>query len=212
MSFRRNNRVLPWDLPFVMISSISNVMSTLILICVFMGGFAVMGASGMFDAYISWLCLKFRGRESWLLALIMSGFACMGLFVMPHCFIAFIPTMIILARAMGYDALVGLAVVLFGATTASMTGPFGAVTAMSQDAVGLPIYSGAGVRFLLFIMFHVINVIYLIRYANRIKKNPSRSYVYGMTKQYEQEEGENASELDLKPGLKKEIFLQHWLC
>ncbi len=207
VTFSTTNKVMPWNLPIIMIQSVSDVLSTLLLICVFMAGFAVMGASGMFDAFIGWLCLRFQGREKWLIVLIMTGFAGMGLFVMPHCFIAFIPTMIILSRTMGYDALIGLGIVMFGATTASMTGPFGAVTAMSQNAVGLPIYSGAGVRFLLFAVFHVINVIYLLRYAGKIKKDPTKSYLYNVARSDAGDEPKQEEIIIEKPVLKKRYFV-----
>ena len=76
---------------------------------------------------------------------------------------------------MGYDPVVGLAMVLFGATTAAMTGPLSAVTAMCQESVGLPVYSGAGVRFLLFFVFLGVNAWYLCRYASRVQRDPGKS-------------------------------------
>lgn len=175
VKFSTTNKIMPWELPRIVVSGVENVLSTIVLICVFMGAFAIMTASGMFDAFISHLCRRFSGREIRLVVLIMTGFSILGLVVMPHCFIAFVPTVIMLAISMGFDALVGLAMVLFGATTASMTGPLSAVTAMCQDAVGLPIFSGAGVRFILFGIFHVINVTYLVRYAKKVKRDPSKS-------------------------------------
>lgn len=174
-----NNRVYPWQLPGILIQGVGSVLSTLVLICVCNGAFGVLNASGMFPTLIRGLCRRFRGRQSHLLVLVFTGFVCLGLVVVPHCFISFVPLVIALALELGYDPLVGLAMVLFGATTASMTGPVSAVTAMCQESVGLPLYSGAGVRFILLIVFHAVTSAYLVRYARRIKADPSKSYLSG---------------------------------
>lgn len=207
VEFSTTNKIMPWELPGIAVSGVSNVLSTIILICVFMGAFAIMNASGMFEAFISHLCLKFSGREIRLVVLITTGFSLLGLVVMPHCFIAFVPAVIMLAISTGFDALVGLAMVLFGATTASMTGPLSAVTAMCQDAVGLPIFSGAGVRFILFGIFHVINLAYLVRYAKKVKRDPSKSIMGDFTKEHAllMQKENRKSEKD--PVLNKRFFI-----
>lgn len=174
-----HNRVYPWELPGILIQGAGSVFSTLVLVCVCNGAFGVMNASGMFPALIRGLCRRFRDHQSHLLVLVFTGFVCLGLVVVPHCFIPFVPLVIALALQLGYDPLVGLAMVLFGATTASMTGPLSAVTAMCQESVGLPVYSGAGVRFILLAVFHLATAFYLIRYARRIKADPKNSYLYG---------------------------------
>lgn len=207
VEFSTTNKIMPWALPGIVVSGVSNVLSTLILICVFMGAFAIMNASGMFDALISYLCIRFSGREIRLVVLIMTGFSILGLFVMPHCFIAFVPAVILLAIASGFDALVGLAMVLFGATTASMTGPLSAVTAMCQDSVGLPIFSGAGVRFILFGIFHVINVTYLVYYAKKVKREPSKSVMGNFSKEHALLMQKEDGKTEKKPILNKRFFV-----
>lgn len=179
MTVSSTNKVLPWQLPGILIEGVSSVLSTLILICTSNGAFAVLKSSGMFDIIIMRLCHRFRGRETQLILFVFTGFSCLGLVVIPHCFIPFTPLVIALALKMGYDPLVGLAMVLFGATTASMTGPLSAITAMCQESVGLAVYSGAAVRFLLFALYHVVNSVYLVRYARRIKCEPKKSLFNG---------------------------------
>lgn len=171
----RAQRVFPWQLPGILVSGVESVLSTLVLISVSNAAFAVLNASGIFTALIQRLCRRFYRRETRLLFIIYTAFSLLGLIVIPHCFVAFVPLMVNLSLQLGYDPLVGLAMVLFGATTASMTGPFNAVTAMCQERVGLPIFSGFGVRLLFFAIFHLINAAYLIRYANRIKRPSDKS-------------------------------------
>jgi len=204
--FSTTNRIMPWELPGIVIGGIESVLSTIVLICVFMGAFAIMNASGMFEAFISHLCLRFSGREIWLVVLIMTGFSLLGLVVMPHCFIAFVPTVIMLAISTGFDALVGLAMVLFGATTAAMTGPLSAVTAMCQDSVELPVFSGAGVRFILFGIFHIINVTYLVHYAKKVKHDPSKSVMRAFSKEHALLMEKDNKKPEQNPVLKKRYF------
>ena len=167
----RANAVYPWQLPEILVSGVESVITTLVLISVSNGAFSVLNASGMFSSVIAQLCRRFRRREGRLIFTICTAFSVLGLIVIPHCFIAFVPLMVQLAVQLGYDPLVGLSMVLFGATTASMTGPLSAVTAMCQESVGLPVYSGIGVRLAFFALFHLINTAYLLRYARRIQKS-----------------------------------------
>ncbi len=173
-------KVSPLMLPVILVEGVSGVLSTLILICVSIGAFSVLSSSGMFDILILRLCERFKGRETRLVLTVFTGFSCLGLVVIPHVFIPFTPLIITLALRMGFDPIVGLAMVLFGATTASMTGPLSAVTAMCQESVGLDVYSGAWARFLLFALFHIINSVYLVRYAKRVRKDPAKSLLCGV--------------------------------
>lgn len=170
VTISRANPIYPWQLPGLLVDGVESVITTLILISVSNGTFAVLNASGMFSALIARLCQKFRRREARLIFTICTAFSVLGLIVIPHCFIAFVPLVVQLAVQLGYDPLVGLSMVLFGATAASMTGPFSAVTAMCQESVGLPVYSGIGVRLIFFVIFHLINTAYLLRYARRIQR------------------------------------------
>lgn len=170
------SRISPWKIPEILANGVQKVFSTILIICACNGMFSVLNASGVFTVLIKKLCALFRGREVRLIALIYLSFSVLGLVVMPHCFIAFAPIVVAMSIKMGYDAVVGLAMVLLGATTASMTGPFSAVTAVCQESVGLPLYSGMGVRLFLFLIFDVVNVVYLCGYASRIRKNSSLGY------------------------------------
>lgn len=178
------NRISLWQIPEIFANGVQKVFSTILIICACNGMFAVLNASGIFTVLIKKLCDLFRGREVRLVALVYLSFSMLGLVVMPHCFIAFAPIVVALSIKMGYDSVVGLAMVLLGATTASMTGPLSAVTAICQESVGLPLYSGIGVRMLLFLILDAVNVLYLCSYASRVRRNPGIGY-----RVPEQEEG-----------------------
>ncbi len=164
------------DVPSLIVGSVSSVLPTIVLLCCCNGAFNILLQTGMFDVIISKLCKKFAGKESTLLVLLMSVFSVLGLIVPPHCFVAFVPTVIALAIKLQYDYLVGLGVVLFGATIASMSGPLSVVTVMCQGAVGLPAYSGIGLRLLSYVIFLIVTIIYLLGYAKKVKNGSIKGY------------------------------------
>lgn len=92
----------------------------------------------------------------------------------------FIPIFIGIAIAMGYDALVGLAIVALGAGigySGAMINPF--TVGMAQGIAGLPPMSGLGYRFFSHMVMIVVASIFVIRYALKIQKDPTKSLVYG---------------------------------
>ena len=75
--------------------------------------------------------------------------------------------------------ILGLAIVMIGSSCSAMSGPLNSVTAISQSIVGLPIYSGLIVRFGAYFVFLALAIVYFLSYGKKIKKEKTRSYVYG---------------------------------
>lgn len=92
--------------------------------------------------------------------------------------IAFIPVFIALSYAFGYDALValGISVVPVGVGFASATvNPFS--IGVAQTIAELPIFSGIKYRIVILIVMTTFTIIYVLRYAAKIKSNPDLSLV-----------------------------------
>lgn len=89
-------------------------------------------------------------------------------------YMIFIPLM----TSMGYDSLTAVATVFIGATTgfaAATTNPFsvGIAQALSHIAPG----SGIEYRVIMFIIFMSISIGFVMIYANKVKKDPTKSLV-----------------------------------
>ena len=83
--------------------------------------------------------------------------------------------------AMGFDSITGAAIILLGGCVGFSTGTLmNSTTLVAQEIVELPPYSGIGYRALCFVIFLVITNIYLIRYATRIRKDPTLSPMYDL--------------------------------
>jgi uncharacterized ion transporter superfamily protein YfcC len=98
---------------------------------------------------------------------ISTGSAFMGIYLE---LLPLIPILMILAKQNGYDAMFGFALgilpVYIGWSTAT-TNPF--TVQIAQQIAELPIGSGFGLRFVIFILGIIIGFSYLMRYGNRVK-------------------------------------------
>ena len=92
-----------------------------------------------------------------------------------------IPIFIGLTIAMGYDGLVGAVVVIVGIATgfaSAISNPF--TVAIAQEIAEVPLFSGVGLRVIVWIVFTSLAIWYTMRYANKIKKDPEKSIVKGV--------------------------------
>ena len=91
-------------------------------------------------------------------------------------FIPLIPLFLLISKETGRDRMFGIALFLLptelGWTTA-ITNPF--TVQIAQNIAEVPVGSGIGLRIVLFIIVTTIGFIYLMRYGNKVKQNPSKS-------------------------------------
>lgn len=91
-----------------------------------------------------------------------------------------IPIFVALAIALGYDALVGMCMsgvaVAVGFASAT-TNPF--TIGIAQAFGNLKMFSGLSYRWIIFVVFYLVSMLLVMRYANKVKKDPTKSLVYG---------------------------------
>lgn len=91
-----------------------------------------------------------------------------------------IPIFVALAIALGYDALVGMCMsgmaVAVGFASAT-TNPF--TIGIAQTFGDLPMFSGLWYRWIVFAVFYLVSMLLVMRYANKVKKDPTKSLIYG---------------------------------
>lgn len=115
-----------------------------------------------------------------LIMVVVSAWASTGTFSFEE-MIAFVPIFVSLAIALGYDTIVGLGMSLIavgvGFSSATIN-PF--TIGVAQDIAELPLGSGMGLRVIILVVMTVIAVAYVLMYANKVKKDPSKSLVAGI--------------------------------
>ncbi|GIO24117.1 YfcC family protein [Oceanobacillus sp. J11TS1] len=141
------------------------------------GAFAVIEKTGAIDNLIMKTIKGTQNRE-WLLIIIVAAlfsiFGALGIIV--NAVIAFIPVGIILARAMKMDAIVGVAIIYLGAYAGFAIGFLDPMTTgFAQQIAQIPLFSGIGFRIIMYITTVSATIAYIIWYANRVKKDPTKS-------------------------------------
>lgn len=160
------------------------VESASIIFLIFFAYFCVftIAKTGSLHGAINALLKKLDGREKLLIPIFMVIFAFSGsTYGEWDTIFGLIPIFVGLAIAVGYDALVGLAMsgmaVAIGFASAT-TNPF--TIGIAQSIAELPIFSGLLLRVLVFVVFTGVGIWWTMRYATMIKKDPSKSYVLGI--------------------------------
>ncbi|MCI5698063.1 MAG: AbgT family transporter [Clostridiales bacterium] len=95
--------------------------------------------------------------------------------------IAFIPIFVSVSIALGYDPMVGvgMSVVPVGVGFASATvNPF--TIGVAQTIAEIPIFSGLGFRIVILAVMTAITITYVLVYAEKVKKHPEKSFMYGI--------------------------------
>jgi uncharacterized ion transporter superfamily protein YfcC len=147
------------------------------------GGFlGVTMKTGAIQAGIGSLVQRMKGRERWLIPVLMSVFALGGTsYGMAEESLAFYALVITVLIAAGYDALTGAAVVLLGCgigVLGSTVNPF--ATGIASGIADVSISDGLIGRLVILIAGLAIGIFFVMRYAERVKKDPSKSVVYDM--------------------------------
>lgn len=91
-----------------------------------------------------------------------------------------LPVFIGAAIALGYDAVVGGAIVFVGVATgfaAAITNPF--TIGIAQGVANVPLFSGMKFRLLVFVVFEIVVISYVSYYAKKVKNDPKKSVLYG---------------------------------
>ncbi len=142
------------------------------------GAFGVLKATGALDALIFSTTNKLANKELLLIPVVTLFFAAGGtLMGMAEETIVYIGIITPLAIALGFDAMVGYAIVALGANIGFMSAvmnPFN--IGVAQSIAELPTFSGMGLRLVLLAAFYLAGVIYIYRYAKKIKKNPELKF------------------------------------
>jgi uncharacterized ion transporter superfamily protein YfcC len=153
------------------------------LFIIVIGGFlGVTMRTGAIQAGIGTLVRRLAGRERLMIPALMSAFALGGTsYGMAEESLAFYALIITVLIAAGYDALTGAAVVLLGCgigTFGSTINPF--ATGIASGFADVSISDGLVSRLIILLAGLAIGIFFVLRYADRVKADPSNSVVYDL--------------------------------
>lgn len=172
--------------------ALSEVADIVFYIFIIGGAFGVLNGTGTIQAAIHHMVRRIGRREALIVPVLTLAFAIGGGSIgIAEETLVFLPALLLLARSLGYDSLVAGGIALVGANAgfaSAFTNPF--TVGVAQGIVGLPLFSGVQFRIALWIVMTAVTVLYMSRYAARVKARPSASLVYALDREREPLESE----------------------
>ncbi|HAB61467.1 MAG TPA: hypothetical protein DCE48_12385 [Lachnospiraceae bacterium] len=174
----------------------------IILFVFIIGGvIGIINESGAINAGIAALSRVTKGHEYMLIVFVTFLVALGGtIFGLAEETIAFYPILMPVYLAAGYDAIVCIAAIYMGSSIGSMfstTNPFSVV--IGSNAAGINFTQGVSFRLIGLAVGFIITTLYIVRYANRISKNPEKSLVYDLSDEMNAHFKKESKEVEFTP-------------
>jgi uncharacterized ion transporter superfamily protein YfcC len=135
--------------------------------------------TGALDAGIARLTHRFRTRANVLIVVLMVVFSLGGTtYGMAEETLGFYALIVPIFVALGYDRMLGAVVILVGAgtgTMASTVNPF--ATGVASDGAGIELGNGILLRLVMYLVLTTASILFVLRYANKIKGKPDKMMV-----------------------------------
>src|SRR5688572_13818652 len=169
--------------PLEVLGSSSGLTVIVIIVVLFFAGgaFAVLDKTGTLRAFIGRIVRRFQGRKYALLWMVSLAFmflgATLGTF---EEVVLLVPVMIALSYSLGWDALVGLGMSILATNmgfSAAILNPY--TLGVAQQLAGLPLFSGAWLRIVIFVVIYFLFGWFLTAYARKIDRDPKASLLHG---------------------------------
>lgn len=145
------------------------------------GMFTVIERTGIINLGVTKLANTFSNRGLIAIPILMIPFALITTFTgQIELSLVYLPAILPLILSLGFDRITAAGTVLVatvGGFTVALTVP--ANLDVAQQISQLPLYSGIGYRLIILIIVLVVGIFYVLRYANKVKKDPTLSLTYG---------------------------------
>ncbi|GEQ05978.1 YfcC family protein [Staphylococcus gallinarum] len=144
------------------------------------GAFGIVHKTGAFENGVN-TAMQILGRfKVLMIPLTMLIFSILGFTIgLAEETIIFVPIGIIIARTLGYDAMTGVSMVILGAASGFLGGMLNPFTVgVAQSVAELPMFSGWGLRTVIYIVVLLVAISVVMLYGRRVKNDMSKSIVY----------------------------------
>ncbi|WP_416191607.1 YfcC family protein [Neisseria sp. CCUG12390] len=144
------------------------------------GCMGLIKRAGLIDMGVQKLSTAVGGKDILVIPILIAIFSGLAAFIgVPELSLAYLPVLLPLFYRLGYDGMTATAVSLLGPCmgfTFGLTIP-GSV-GMGQQIAQLPMFSGSAFRAVVLAAVVLITVLYVMRYAVKVKRNPEASLTY----------------------------------
>ncbi|WP_259340650.1 YfcC family protein [Staphylococcus gallinarum] len=144
------------------------------------GMFMVLRKTGIIEIAVDKLARRFINQSVLIIPVLITVFAIVATLIgTAELSLVYIPVIIPLIIALGYDSITATAIALCGTVVGFTVGVLNPInTGLAQKLSGIPVFSGIGLRIILFIVVLTVTIIFIMRYAQKIKNEPTLSSVY----------------------------------
>jgi uncharacterized ion transporter superfamily protein YfcC len=158
----------------------ANAIDIALFVLVIGGFIGVVAATGAINAGVTRAMTAMKGREKWMIPVLMALFAFGGTtYGMAEETLAFYMLLIPIMIAARFDAVTAVAVILLGAGVGVLGSTVNAfATVIASEAAGVPFTDGIVLRFVILGLCWLACVAYVMRYAERVRQDPAKSIVY----------------------------------
>jgi uncharacterized ion transporter superfamily protein YfcC len=180
------------------------------MILIIGGAVRLFESTGAVTGIVAEFARRFgREKSSWVLILIFTFFACLGAFPgMLEAAIPFAPLCVSIALALGYDVFVGISIPVVGIVVGWSAGPTNPWTVgIGQSMAQLPMFSGIGYRLLALLVLWAVSLAYILFYAARIKKDPSRSLAANLEGVFDEKSDQRLEDIPFTSAHKFVLFV-----
>ena len=161
-----------WEIVGAPLNGVVDAIDVVLFIIVIGGFLNVTMKSGALDAALGLIIQKLKGKEKWLIPILMTFFAIGGTtYGMQEETIAFYALVVPIMLAAGYNGMVAALVIILGAgvgVLGSTVNPFS--TGIASGFAGISIGDGIIWRLLILTIGLIISIAFVMKYAAKVKK------------------------------------------
>lgn len=153
----------------------------IVFITLIIGGmFMVLIRTGIIEIGVDKLARQFINKSILIIPVLTTVFAIIATLIgTAELSLVYIPVIIPLIIALGYDSITATSIALCGTVVGFTVGVLNPInTGLAQKLSGIPTFSGIGLRLVIFVIVLFVTVLFIMKYAKKVKKDPSISLVY----------------------------------
>ncbi|ULG71237.1 YfcC family protein [Macrococcus brunensis] len=143
------------------------------------GAFGIIHRTGAINAGVGAMMEKVGKKGNMLIPVTMIVFSILGFSIgLSEEAIVFVPIGILLAKALGYDAMVGTAMIILGSGIGFLGGMINPFTVgIAQKIAEIPLFSGIIFRTIVYLFVLLTGILYVLNYAKKVKKDKKHSLI-----------------------------------
>jgi len=168
-----------WEVLTVIPRGLGDAQGIIFFVFIIGGALAIIRATGALDAALAKVLNRFGGQPMLLILMGMLAFAVGSSTIgMAEEYIPLVAILITLCVGMRMDTVAALGIMVVGYGIGYGTAVMNPFTVLiAQEVAGLEPVSGLGFRLLMFLPFFALGYIHVVRYAKKVRQDPTLSLV-----------------------------------